>query len=180
MNTTAIFLRTLLIVGIVVGCGCRGLVSMSQQAENEKTPSSLSLAGGTLALEPHLKFGPTYKNPKNRELRDLEGRMVIRAPEALGAKINVYHFSVRPVKTGYYVQNYSRDAKGNWSHASAYDAPVDVRVRREAGAVVVDFKLVGWGTGKLNAPAYDVAVSMTIDGEMQRLARQAVAVGSSY
>jgi hypothetical protein len=177
MTAKDIFLGSVLIVGVVVGGGCRAMGSMAQKARNDETPASISFAGNTLQLETKLKYGPNYQSPMTmREQRDLEGRLIVWAPEEVAPKIDLYHFSVRPAKTGYYVQNFAKDRNGHWRQASASIAPVEVVVRREADAVVLDFKLVGWGSSKLNAPAYDVSVSMVIDGEVQRLARQAVPV----
>ena len=175
MKSRGVLVRSVLVVGIVVSCGCRAMVSESQRARNNDTPGTALVSGQTLSLEAELQYGPTYKSTKSSWVgNDVKGRLVVRAPEEIVAKIDLYHFSMRPAKGMYYVQNFGKDRNGNWRHVDG--SPVEVTVTREPGAVVVDFKWIGWASTKIGATAFDVGVSMQIDGEVHRLARQAVPI----
>lgn len=175
MKLRGVLARCVLVLAIVVGCGCRAIVSESQRSRNNNTPATALVSGQTLSLEAELRYGPTYRSTKSSWVgNDVNGRLVVRAPEEIAAKIDLYHFSMRPAKGMYYVQNFAKDRNGNWKHADG--SPVEVAVTREPGAVVVDFKWIGWASTKMGATAFDVGVSMQIDGEVHRLARQAVPI----
>jgi hypothetical protein len=155
-------------------------VSEVQRAENRNSPASLAVDGGTLEIDPTLFFSPAYTVDK-KSGSDLEGLLVLKGPSDILQRVEVYHFSLRPARPTYYVQNFGRNREGRWEHAGVRGHPVDVQLSRQPEQITLKFR---WRNGPIGDEGIawwrergvDVAVSFLLDGKEMRLAKQAVPV----
>ena len=186
-SMTRISARSLLQLGffllLVTICGgCRGLVSEVQRAQNKNAPMSLAVNGGTLEIDPTLFFSPAYTIDKKTG-SDLEGLLVLKGPSQLLQRVDLYHFSLRPARPTYYVQNFSKNRDGQWEHAGVRGQPVDAQLSRQPEQITLKFR---WHNGPIGDEGVawwrergiDVAVSFLLDGKEMRLAKQSVPIGA--
>ena len=159
--------KTLLVLALAVPflVSCRALVSETQRMGIHSSDSSGTIDGAQLTLSSQIE-----KIAKGKTQFDLKGTLTVAAVDGeLPVSIDLYHFSLRAAKTGYYVQNFSRAKDGSWRHAGGTTTGAVPRfhavVKRDAQGIVLTFEWKEIGGGWLDNPSsydrVDVSVSLT-------------------
>lgn len=140
--------------------GCRFIQSQLQQKSQSQAGPFATIGGQTVTLGAEL----ARHDRANRQF-DLAGTLSIRSGN-LPDGLEIQHFSLRPAKAGYYVQNFQRDKNGRWIYLGPSAENVrnlTASTKQEPGALILNFLWANLG-GIFNssAPYETVDVSVTL------------------
>ena len=162
--------------------GCNALVQTAQHLENKNLPASLALQDGTLQMDARLYFGPTY-TAGDKTGSDLQAEIVLKGSGAVLQKLELYRFSLRPARSGYYYQTFQNIADGKWEHvlSERRAGPMDVKVSTENEQTTLHFH---WRRLPINQDGIDwhrergsdVVLTFHLDGKYISLAQRAVPI----
>ena len=149
-----------LTLGLPLLTGCRFTQSQLQQKRQSQAGPSAVVDGQTLTLTADL-----FQHHRPNRQFDLSGTLTVKGEGNLPAGLDIYHFSLRPAKAGYYVQNFQRDKKGRWIYLGPSSETVrnlTASTKQEPRALVLNFLWANLG-GPFNSSAPYEKVDVTVN-----------------